>query len=342
MNIIAMKYRREFSKLYLLTSLFIISCLLASPAIKSQEKLYFGVPAVANRQTLENFWLPVLSDLSDSIGAPVEAVFFDDYSGATSAIRDDRIQLAWMGNKHAIETVKNTDSEVFAQVLNVIGVPGYYSLLITQQSRNYENTEDVIKNINSLRFGFGHRNSTSGTTVPLYYLFGKNEIATNDLKSFRYANHEQNFLDVVDGKVDVATVSSIMMQRLKAKYSEKFNQVKVIWSSPLIPSDPLVWSNGLDVTLKNKIKAFFINYGKATPEKSAEKREKEKSNLSRMKYSGFKPSTNKQLQYVRILDLFGKLQAIKTDSNLSSDEKKQRTAEIELEIKNIESGKKAL
>ncbi len=326
----------------ILFSLFLITILVYPFQAISAEMLLFGIPGIANKKTLGDLWQPVLDDLSADIDMPVKAVFFDDYSGATKAMQAGELHLAWMGNKHAIETVKKSDSEIFAQVVNVIGVPGYYSLLITQGSRHYANAEDVMKDFQSINFGFGDRHSTSGTTVPLYYLFGKQMRNTSELKSFRYANHEQNFLDIVDGKVDVATVSSIMMQRLKEKYPDKFQQVKVIWSSPLIPSDPLMWSNQLDLSLKNKIKAFFISYGTETAEKTPEKIALEKANLSRMKYSGFMVSTNKQLTYVLILHHFGKLQAIKSDSRLSKDDKQLRIKQVEQEIKDIESGKKKL
>ncbi|CDL37849.1 Phosphonate ABC transporter phosphate-binding periplasmic component (TC 3.A.1.9.1) [Citrobacter freundii] len=36
----------------------------------------------------------------------------------------------------------------------------------------------------------------------------------------------------------------------------------MIWKSPLIPGDPIVWRKNLSETTKDKVYDFFMNYGK--------------------------------------------------------------------------------
>jgi ABC-type phosphate/phosphonate transport system, periplasmic component len=55
------------------------------------------------------------------------------------------------------------------------------------------------------------------------------------------SSHEANLLAVVNNKVDIATNNTEELDSLKKQHPDKFAQVRVLWTSPLIPSDPLVW-----------------------------------------------------------------------------------------------------
>ncbi|MCB2609646.1 PhnD/SsuA/transferrin family substrate-binding protein, partial [Listeria monocytogenes] len=70
-----------------------------------------------------------------------------------------------------------------------------------------------------------------------------------------------NALAVANKQVDVATFNTEGMERLELTQPEKARQRKVIWKSPLIPGDPLVWRNNLSDEQKNKLRDFFFKYG---------------------------------------------------------------------------------
>lgn len=67
--------------------------------------------------------------------------------------------------------------------------------------------------------------------------------------------------------MDVATNNTENLDKLKTSAPEKLKELKVIWKSPLILCDPIVWRKNLSETTKDKIYDFFMNYGK-TPEES--------------------------------------------------------------------------
>ena len=60
-------------------------------------------------------------------------------------MRFNKVQVAWYGNKAAIDAVDRSNGEVFAQILRSDGSLGYYSLLITQKDSPYNNLNDVLK-----------------------------------------------------------------------------------------------------------------------------------------------------------------------------------------------------
>src|SRR6218665_1792449 len=226
----------------------------------------------------------------------------------------------------AREAVDRANGEVFAQMVNADGTQGYYSHLIVHKDSPCNTLDDVLKNARSLSFGNGDPNSTSGYLVPGYYAFALNKFdPKTHFKIVRSANHETNALAVVNKQVDVATNNSENLEKIKERYPEKYKDIKVIWTSPLIALDPLVMHKGLAPATKAKIKDFFYNYAKT------DAREKEiVRKLSKL--SGFKPSSNAQLTPIRQLTLFGKRNKIEADTTLTEADKKTRLAEIDQQL----------
>ena len=162
--------------------------------------------------------------------------------------------------------------------------------------------------------------------MPGYYAFAQNKVdPKTHFKLARSANHETNALAVANKQVDVATNNSENLEKIKERQPEKFKELKVVWTSPLIPLDPLVLSKNLPEATKAKIKTFFYHYAKTDP------REKEIV-MKISKLSGFKPSTNAQLIPIRQLDLFGKRTKIEADTTLNDADKKAKLADIDQQL----------
>jgi phosphonate transport system substrate-binding protein len=119
--------------------------------------------------------------------------------------------------------------------------------------------------------------------------------------------------------------NSETLSKIEERQPEKFADIKIIWTSPLIPLDPLVMHKGVPDATKQKIKTFFINYAKTDP--------KEKEVVMKLsKLSGFKASTNEQLTPIRQLDLFAKRTKVESDSALSDAEKKAQLQLIDQQL----------
>jgi len=224
-----------------------------------------------------------------------------------------------------MEAVDRANGEVFAKVVNVDGTEGYYSHLIVHRDSPIKTLDDVLKNGKNLNFGNGDPNSTSGFLVPSYYVFAKNGVdAKTHFKLTRSANHETNALAVANKQVDVATNNSETLAKLDKTLPEKIKDIRVIWTSPLIASDPIVWRKDLPEATKTKLKNFFLNYAKTNPQ--------EREVMAKMNWSMFKESSNAQLVPIRQLDFFSKRNKIESDTTLSADDRKLRLAEIDKKL----------
>lgn len=323
---IASRIRR--AALPLIAGLGLIGSTLAmSSAQAADEPLRFGIISTESSSNQSTQWQPFLDDMSEALGVEVEPFFATDYAAVIQAMRFDKIDLAWYGNKSAMEAVDRAGGQIFAQTVAANGAPGYWSLMIVNQDSPYNSVEDILAHAGELTFGNGDPNSTSGYLVPGYYVFAKNHVDANTaFKRTLNANHETNALTVANGQVDVATFNTESMERLEVTHPDKAAQLKVIWKSPLIPSDPLVWRTNLPQQTQDELRQFFLSYGE-TPE--------QKAVLEPLQWSGFADSDNDQLLPIRQLELFKQRAQVAANDSLDVDDKKQQLAEMDAQLESL-------
>lgn len=303
-----------------------IAALSTAAAFASAQDISFGIIATDSASTQRERWEPFFRDVEKKTGLSVKSFYAPDYAGVIEAMRFNKIQVAWYGNKAAMEAVDRANGEVFAQVMFADGSFGYKSLLITRQDSPLKSWEDVVKNGKSLNFGMGDPNSTSGFLVPTFYLFAQNKIDYRTaFKTARNASHGANLQAVLVRQIDVATNNTEELDKLKATKPELASQLRVLWESPLIPSDPFVWRKDLDPAVKAKIKSFVVNY--------ARNDEEEKTILKNIyNYGGFRESSNEQLVPIRQLELFKDRSKIENDATLDAATRTRQLADIDAKL----------
>jgi phosphonate transport system substrate-binding protein len=304
----------------------VTACALALASLSaSAQEVSFGIISTDSASVQRERWEPLFRDMEARTGLTIKSFYAPDYAGVVEAMRFNKVQVAWYGNKAAIDAVDRSNGEVFAQVLKSDGTLGYHSLLITQKDSPYNNLADVLKNSKAINFGMGDPGSTSGFLVPSYYVFALNKVDPRTaFKTIRNASHGANMQAVLAKQLDVATNNSEETDKLEASKPEVLKELKILWTSPLIPNDPLVWRKDLDAGVKAKLKTFLLGYGKTDADKAVLK------NI--YNYSGFKESTNAQLVPIRQLELFKDRSKIENDLQYSAEEKAVRIAEIDKKL----------
>ena len=299
--------------------------LLSASLVASAQEINFGIISTDSASVQRERWEPLFRDMEKKTGLTVKAFYAPDYAGVVEAMRFNKVQVAWYGNKAAIDAVDRSNGEVFAQILRSDGSLGYHSLLITQKDSPHNNLNDVLKNSKSINFGIGDPGSTSGFLVPSYYVFAMNKVDPRTaFKTIRNASHGANIQAVLAKQVDVATNNTEETDKLEQSKPEMAKELKIIWKSPLIPNDPIVWRKDLDPAVKAKVKSFLIGYGKTDADKEVLK------NI--YNYSGFKESTNDQLIPIRQLELFKDRVKVENDAQYSAEEKARLLADLDKKL----------
>ncbi|MFC3108341.1 phosphate/phosphite/phosphonate ABC transporter substrate-binding protein [Undibacterium arcticum] len=306
-----------------------ILCTLVAPFASakdndSPQKITVGLIATTTAEDTKQRWQPLLDDLAKYTKMEVRAVVSTSYNDILAGLKNNSIQVAWLSSKIALDAVEDTQSTIFAQMVKKDGSRGYNSVLITQQHSPIKSFDDILANKGAYSFADGDKKSTSGYLVPAYYVFAKNKVEPEKLfKKITIGNHQKNFQAVVNGAVDVATNNTEELDRLKKELPEQFGKVRVIWSSPLIPNDPLLYRKDLPAGVKARIEEFFFTYGK---QKNAGNQAEVLQQI--LNLSGFQRSTDAQLKPIADLALFSLLRNNMYDNTLSSAQKQKAFEDI--------------
>ncbi len=303
------------------------------PLKEDPKEINFGIISTESTSNLKEQWVPLMKDMEKALGKKVNAFFAPDYAGVIEAMRFGKVHVAWFGNKSGMEAVDRSGGEVFVQTSKADGSQGYYSHIITHVDNKHINKlEDVFKCDKSLNFGIGDPNSTSGFLVPSYYVFAQNNVDPKScFKTVRNANHETNLMSVAHKQVHVAANNSEQIGRSKLKAPDAAKNIKVIWTSPLIPSDPMVYRKDMSKELKSQIKAFFLGYGRIGDVAHAKKVLGGISDGQGL----FMESNNTQLYPIRQLALFKNKLKIEKNGGLDSKEKMSKITAIDKKLADL-------
>jgi phosphonate transport system substrate-binding protein len=305
----------------------------ASHAAMAQE-INFGIISTESQQNLKPKWEPFLADMKKETGLDVKPFFASDYAGVIEGMRFGKVQLAWYGNKSAMEAVDRAEGDIFAQTVDAEGNPGYWSLVLVPKNSKVTSLDDLLKCDKSLNFGLGDPNSTSGFLVPTTFIFSARNVDPKScFKNVTNANHETNAMAVANGQLDAATNNTESLALIEKNNPQAFANIKVIWKSPLIPSDPIVWRKDLAPAVKEKLKTFFLTYG---TDKSKGDAAKEKKVLAGLSWAPFKASTNDQLLPIRVMELTKTIAKVSADQKMSPDEKQAKIAKLKAEMAGYE------
>jgi phosphonate transport system substrate-binding protein len=319
------------------TVLIGVSVLTASA--QAPVEINFGVISTEASVNQKKNWEPFLQAMSKATGFKINGFYASDYAGVVEAMRFNKVQVAWYGNKSGMEAVDRANGAVFLQVVSRDGSIGYYSHIIVNKDSAFEKLDDILKCDKTLDFGIGDPNSTSGFLVPTSYIFAAHNIDPKTcFKTVRNASHQANAMAVANKQVAAATNNSEDLQRLQATAPEARGRIKIIWTSPLIPLDPLVWRKDLDPAVKIKLYTFLASYGRIG---SPDEIKAARAVLADLIWSPFNPSSDRQLIPIRILEANKNLMKVQADDRLAADEKASKVAAIRAEIAKLQEAQKA-
>ncbi len=318
----------------LLITLILLSAAVASAAEDLKEITIGVIPTESSASAMKGFE-PFRADMEKALGIPVKLFIAPDYAGVIEAMRFNKVQIAWFGNKSAIEAVNRASGEVFVQTVDVTGNPGYWSLIVVHKDSPYQNIDEIVRDGKNLTFGNGDPNSTSGYLIPTYYIWGQRGIdPAKHFKLMRNANHETNLMAVANKQVDFATNNTENWDKFAKVHPDQIKNVRAIWKSPLIPSDPMVWRKDLPREWKSRIKGFVLAYGRIGANK-----EQELAVLKGMSsgWAPFQDSSNHQLLPIMEINYAKDKMKLQGSDSMAATEKTQKMAEIDKQLTEIRS-----
>ena len=274
----------------------------AGPNVTPPKTLTFSIVSTEATQTQMQEWGPFLKDMEKATGLTVKPFFGSNYSALIEAMRFKQSDLGWFTNQSGLEAVRRAGGEVFARTTHPNGRDGYQAVILVKKGSGIT-LDRLLKCDRTLDFGMGDAKSTSGTLAPMTYLFGPRGIdPVKCFRTVRSASAEANLFAVGTGTIPAATDNTRSMERLAVIDTPEAKQVmdslQVIWTSPTIPEDPMVWRADLDPALKARIAKFIFSYGVGDTDEA----KRQRAILDRIQTGPFKPADNRHLLPVREIE----------------------------------------
>ena len=263
------------------------------------DRIVFSILSAENQAASGPLWQPLLDDMSEEIGVEVAPNFATNYNGLIEGMRFNQIQVGWFSALPALQAVERSQGEIVARTVDSEGKDSYTSTLIVQRGSGIT-LDDVLACGKQYDFGLGDAQSTSGTLAPMTFLFGPRNINPTDcFRTVRSANHQANSFSIATGVLDVATSNSVNTVFLERQTPQVASQIEVIWESPPIPESAIVVRGDLDPALKERIRSFFLTYGRGEGAEA----ERQRQVLAGLNYSGFNPADASYLDPIREMRL---------------------------------------
>jgi len=291
--------RRSLLALGAVAALALAGCGEKAATGAAQDTITFSILSTESAQNMESYWTPILADMEKQTGLKVKPFFSGSYSALIEAMRFKQVDLGWFSNQSGLEAVRRSNGEVFARTIDDSGTDGYKSVIIVPANSPIRTVADLLKCDGTLDFGMGDKKSTSGTLAPMTYVFipaGKKPETC--FKTVLSASHQANLFAVANGRLDAATNNSTAIALNKARGEGQAERIRVIWESDTLPEDPIVWRKDLDPAIKEKLRQFFLTYGRGEGPEA----ERQRANMAKISIGGFLPADDTHLLVVRKME----------------------------------------
>ncbi len=272
-----------------------------------RKELVFSILSAESQASAEKDWTPFVEDMAKALGQPVKAYYGSNYTALIEGMRFKQSDLGWFTNQSGLEAVRRANGQVFARSVNPTGIDGYEAVIIVKKGSGIT-LDKIMACDKTLNFGMGDPKSTSGTLAPMTFLFAPRNLDPSAcFKNVRSANHETNLFSVSGGLQDAATNNTASMDRLRLLDTDlarkTLGNIEIVWRSPRIPEDPIVWRKDLDPALKKRITDFMFGYGVGdTPEAA-----RQRAILDKIQTKPFVPADDTHLLPVREMEATGAL-----------------------------------
>ena len=283
--------------------------------------LVFGVITTTTPEDARLAWDPFFARMSQAVGADVRGYYPATYRDAVDAVVGNRVQLAWVSNKAALDCVERANVEVFAQLVDSEGSLGYRSIVITRSDSGINSIDRLLARAQTFGFAMGETGSTSGFMMPSYALFTPRGVKPEEFfRPFLRGTHAQTLAAVLAREVHAGTYNTEELSRLRQRQPAQADRLRVLWESSLIPKDPLLWRRDLPLSVRTRIAGFIFSYGRDAASKQR---------LHAMfDLAGFKPSSNAQLKFVLDIEDFRDRSSALLDSSLSEAQRTERLGDL--------------
>jgi phosphonate transport system substrate-binding protein len=205
--------------------------------------------------------------LSKQLHMPVEVVRVEGYAPTIEAMRAHKVDIATFGPlSYIIATQKAGAEAIAARGYPDGSIGGYRSEIAVPKSSSIHSIDDLKAHAKDIVFAFSDPASTSGNLYPRVGLLSQGIDPERDFKKVLFAgNHLETVMAVKSGKVDAGGFMVSAATRLVSTGKMAPDDIRVIWTSDLIPNSCYAVRKDLPDQLKKEIQSALVDMPKRDP-----------------------------------------------------------------------------
>lgn len=247
---------------------------------------------VAGKESTLRLFEPFTAHLGEVLETRVEPVSFDTYEEAINALALGDFSLAYLTPSSYVQAARVFQLEVVAMELNESGQRGYRSIMICRADSKIAGLEGA----RGKSAAFANENSTSGFLVPLrHLLITAGESPSSYFSQVTFAGDHARVIDgVYKGLYDIGATNDMDFQRSIVSLNIPEKELRVLWTSDLIPGSPVCVKAGEIPSLKCALVGAVLMFNARSDD------------LAKLKIGGFAPGSNQDYRIVRELEDLGR------------------------------------
>ena len=205
---------------------------------------------------------------SKELGVKFKLFTAAEYAGIVNGLAAGQVHVGWLGASSYASTYMDCQCvEPIAGAQNLQGGMGYNSVLIVKSGSPYKKYED-LKGKTVAR---NDPHSTSGYLIPTVAWAEKHGAIDKYFKSPLSGGHQQTIVGVLNGTFDGGFTWTTMgdgfgaIRKMIDKGLLKRDDIRVIWTSALVPTPPVTILKNLPVAMKADLVKLFLRLEENDP-----------------------------------------------------------------------------
>jgi len=205
---------------------------------------------------------------SKELGVKFKLFTAAEYSGIMNGLAADQVHVGWLGPSSYAGTYMDCQCvEAIAGAQNLQGGMGYNSVLIVKADSPYKTAED-LKGKTVAR---NDPHSTSGYTIPTVAWADKGTPIEKYYSSPLSGGHQQTIVGVLNGTFDGGFTWTTLgdgfgaIRKMMDKGLLDRKAIRVVWTSKLIPTPPIVVLKSLPLAMKADLIKLFLRLDETNP-----------------------------------------------------------------------------
>lgn len=198
--------------------------------------------------------------LEKQLHMPVEVVRVDGYAATVEAMRAEKVDMFSGSSLTYLLAAQKAGAQAIAAHGFADGsIGGYRSVIAVPKDSPIHSMQDLKAHARDLVFAFAEPASTSGYLYPRVGLVSNGIDPDKDFKKVVFTgNHLASAMTIKAGKVDAGACMQTMLNRLIANQKMAPDDVRVIWTSDLIPNGPYAVRKALPEQFKKDVQAALV------------------------------------------------------------------------------------